>query len=101
MCLNILELNRLFFKYYVDVTKYNLLFCLLFAVLRFNVIEVIILFGTVGIFVSFFVYRYFKNIEYYFYLNRGLSKKQLQLNTLVINLVASLLMLLIWSITCM
>jgi len=91
-------MSALFFRYYIDVTKYNLFFCVLFTIIRANLIEGIILFGTVGVLISFAAYRYFNNIEYYFYINGGLSKKRLQLTTFVINLVFSSLILLIWCI---
>jgi hypothetical protein len=79
---------RLFFKYYWDTAFYNVLFCILFAVVL-NVFECVVLFGTFGTFVSFLVYRHFQNIEYYFYRNGGLSKFNLQAKTGMVNLVVA------------
>jgi hypothetical protein len=91
-------MSRLFLKYYFDVTKYNVVFCILFFILRPNIIEFIILFGTIGVVVSFMAYKYFQNIEYYFYANGGLSKTHLQLKTFIINLVASsIILVILWS----
>ncbi len=91
-------MTALFFRYYVDVTKYNLFFCALYIIIRGNLIEGVILFATIGAPISFIIYKYFHNIEYYFYMNGGLSKKHLQLTTFIINLVFSSLILLIWCI---
>ncbi len=92
-------MSRLFFKYYFDVTKYNVVFCILFLIITPSFVEFIVLFGTIGIVASFMAYRYFQNIEYYFYLNCGLSKRSLQLKTFIINLATSSIMLItIWGI---
>jgi hypothetical protein len=91
-------MSRLFFKYYLDVTKYNVVFCILFLIITPSIVEFIVLFGTVGVVASFMAYRYFQNIEYYFYINRGLSKTHLQLKTFLINMVASsVLLIILWS----
>jgi hypothetical protein len=61
--------------------------------------DIIVLFGTLGVGVSFIAYQYFQQIEYFFYLNGGLSKRHLQLKTIAINLVLSSIILIIaWSI---
>jgi len=91
-------MSSLFLKYYIDVTKYNLFFCAVFAIIRGNLIEGIVLFGTVGVLISFIIYRYFQNVEYYFYINGGLPKKRLLLTTFIINLAISSLIILLWSI---
>ncbi|MDB4920908.1 MAG: hypothetical protein JWQ54_2891 [Mucilaginibacter sp.] len=97
---------RLFFNYYFSVTKYNLLFCIFFAIVRSlttnlwaDITEAIILFGTFGVLISFMAYKYFQSIEYCFYINAGLSIRYLQLKTFIINLAASSFILLIWSIS--
>jgi hypothetical protein len=99
-------MTRLFLNYYFDVIKYNLFFCTLYIIVRSfttnlktDMIEAIIHFGTLGVIVSFVGYKYFQNIEYYFYINGGLSKRHLQLKTFIINLAISLLILLTWSIS--
>jgi uncharacterized membrane-anchored protein len=75
------------------------MFTVLMFALQPNVFEAIIIFATVGGFVSFMVYGYLQNIEYYFYRNGGLTKKQLQVRTLIVNLViAVFLFILLWAI---
>jgi hypothetical protein len=93
-------MNSLFFKYYLDTIKYNLLFCAAFSIISFTIISFnitgcLINFATAGTLVSFIVFRYFNNIEYTFYLNRGLTKIQLQVKTLAINILLVLLTLII------
>ena len=90
-------MSRLFFKYYLDVTKYNLIFCAFIFILHPGILELIILFATVGGLVSFVMYRYFQNIEYYFYINRGISKSHLQTKTAAINLLISSLLVISWT----
>ncbi len=92
------NMSALFFRYYIDVTKYNLFFCALYIIILGNLIEGIILFGTAGVLMSFIIYKYFHNIEYYFYINGGLSKNRLKFTTFVINLLISSLIITIWSI---
>jgi hypothetical protein len=99
-------MTRLFLNYYFDVIKYNLLFCIFYIIvrslttsLRVDLMEAIIHFGTFGVLISFAAYKYFQSIEYYFYLNAGLSKRYLQLKTFIINLAVSSLILVIWNIS--
>jgi hypothetical protein len=82
----------LFWKYYYDVTKYNVLFSAIAAVLTGRIAAGILTFGTLGIFVSLLVYKQFKDIEYYFYLNGGLSKKTIVLKLIAINFVLALIL---------
>lgn len=90
-------MSRLFFNYYLDTIKFNLIFCLAFYIvssfLRPTLIEISILFGTCGTFLSFVIYKYFNNIEYYFYLNKGISKLYLKRNTFLINIVISVIVI--------
>jgi hypothetical protein len=91
-------MSRLFFKYYLDTAFYNVLFCALFTV-AFGVFECVVLFGTFGTFVSFLVYSRFQNIQYYFYRNAGLSKFNLQVKTVIINLIVALIVgIVLWII---
>ncbi|HTN08933.1 hypothetical protein [Agriterribacter sp.] len=55
----------------------------------------IISFCSVGMVVSFIIYRYYNNIQYYFYANAGLSKNKLIAQTAAINVTGSTLILLI------
>ena len=75
------------------------MFTVLMFALQPNVFEALIIFATVGGFVSFMVYGYLQNIEYYFYRNGGLTKRRLQVRTLIANLViAVFLFILLWAI---
>ena len=92
-------MSELFFKYYYDVTKYNIYISILVTIVTQRLYAGVISFGTFGMVGSFFVYRYYQNIEYYFYLNKGLSKKSIILSTFIINFVISIIFLIIlWSI---
>lgn len=91
-------MSRLFLKYYIDITKYNLLFCLMCTISQ-DFKELIIIFGSFGFFVSVLLYEHFHKIEYYFYRNGGFSKQRLLFIAFSINLSISLLILvLIWNI---
>lgn len=92
-------MTEIYFKYYRDVTKYNLLFCMLVTILTQRIYAGVISFGTIGMVVSLFLYRYYQNIEYYFYLNAGLSKRGIILKTLKINFIISVIIsIILWSI---
>jgi len=62
-------MTELFLKYYWDIAKYNLLFCILVQILTQNTYATVISYGTIGMAVSLFLYSYYHHIEYYFYLN--------------------------------
>lgn len=92
-------MTELFFKYYYDITKYNLLFCIVVMLLTHRLAATIISFGSIGMLVALFIYRYYQNVEYYFYLNAGLTKKGIIVRSFLINaLIATLLLLFLWSI---
>jgi hypothetical protein len=81
----------LFGKYYYDVTKYNIIFSTVAAILTEHLITGIVSFGTIGIFISLLVYKQFNDVEYYFYLNGGLSKKEMIFKLAIINLIIGLI----------
>lgn len=92
-------MTELFFKYYYDLTRYNLLFCIVVMLLTQRLTAAIVSFGTIGMLVALLVYRYYQNIEYYFYLNAGLTKKGIIARSFLINVLVSLLLLIfLWSI---
>ena len=92
-------MTELFLKYYWDVAKYNLLFCILVKIFTQNSYAAVISFGTIGMAVSLILFGYYHDIEYYFYLNAGLSKKAIILKSFTINAIISLIILIIlWSI---
>ena len=79
-------MNRLFLKYYFDITRINVLVTLVIGLLS----NFIICFGTFGVLISFFIYRQFQNEQYYFYLNQGYSKKELMFKVFAINFLIAL-----------
>lgn len=92
-------MSDLFFKYYRDITRYDILFSILVIILTQNIYAAVISFGTLGMVVSLILYKYYQNIEYYFYLNAGLSKKRIILETFKINfLISVILSIILWSI---
>ena len=92
-------MSAIFFKYYIDITRYNLLLCILVLILTRNIYAAVIAFGSFGMLMAIFVYRYYQNIEYYFYLNAGLSKRGIIMLAFKINLLISILIsLAIWII---
>ncbi len=92
-------MGGLYFKYYANVTLYNLAFCIICPVIGVKLMGCIIIFGTIGCLASFSIYKYFQNAEYYFYANKGLSKTHLQLKTFIINLtISAFTALSLWAI---
>lgn len=92
-------MSELFFKYYYDVTRYNIIISILVIILSQRLFAGVISFGTFGMALSLYVYKYYQNIEYYFYLNGGLSKKSIILKAFKINFVISVIFsIILWSI---
>ena len=89
-------MGELFFLYYWNVTRYNVVLSFLIALLSLSPINGVLCFGTLGILASFIGFRYFHNLQYLFYLNAGYSKKQLIVLTTLINvIIAAVIFLLI------
>ena len=86
---------RLFLKYYSDVNKFNLLISLIVSTISQNLSAGIISFGSIGLAASFIIYRYYYNIQYYFYANAGLSRIKLVVQAAAVNAILSILILLI------
>ena len=78
---------ELFLKYYFDVTKYNILVAFLVAFVSLNLRGGILSFGTFGMVISLFIYKYYKDIEYYFYLNAGLTKSRMMVGVFAVNFI--------------
>ena len=85
----------LFLKYYTDVNKFNLLVSSIPLLLNQSFAVSVLSFGSFGMVASFIIYRYYYNIQYYFYANAGLSKMKLMMRAAVINIILSTLILLI------
>lgn len=79
-------MSRLFLKYYYDTTKINILVSIIIGLQKID-----ICFGSFGTLFSFMIYRYYKNDQYYFYLNHGFTKTELMLKVFLINFSISLI----------
>lgn len=84
-------MSRLFLKYYIDITRINILVTIVFGYMT----NFIICFGTFGMLITFMVYRQFQNEQYYFYLNHGYTKTELMTKVFGINLSIAVLLFLI------
>ncbi|MEH6407785.1 MAG: hypothetical protein V7767_10920 [Leeuwenhoekiella sp.] len=80
-------------RYYLDVTKFNLAFSFLFALffgagLGFKgVLYGLFVFGIFGTPIGLIGFNYFHKPEYYMYFNLGFTKSKLIITTWLINLV--------------
>ncbi|MCW3102687.1 MAG: hypothetical protein JWO09_1127 [Bacteroidetes bacterium] len=91
-------MSRLFFKYYTDITRINIIVTVIFGLLTsqmWHLSTFTICFGTFGTLISFIVYRQFQNAQYYFYLNHGYTKAELMAKVFAINLSIGLLLFII------
>ena len=91
---------RIFFRFYFDVTRYNAIFCIVYFLVMKNMLEAFLIFGIFGNVGAFLIYKYFQDVEYYFYLNWGLSKRFLIIKTFSINLMLSIIIIaVLWRIS--
>jgi hypothetical protein len=73
--------------------------CLVIFILTHNMYATFISFGTIGLIISLFIYRYYQHIEYYFYLNAGLSKRGMIAKVFKINITISIILtIVLWGI---
>ena len=63
------------FKYYIDVTKFNLCFSIIVGTI--SPFGGFMTFGTIGNLIGVYCYNMFYKEQYYFYYNRGINKKRL------------------------
>ncbi|MFD2937429.1 hypothetical protein ACFS25_26895 [Spirosoma flavum] len=78
-------MTRAFWKYYMDLTKFNLGLSLLVTFVK-SPAEGILLFLTGGMLLSLVAYEYFHSHEYYLYYNLGLTRTRLMLKAWLMNL---------------
>jgi hypothetical protein len=76
-------------KYYLDTSLFNLGFSILFG-LYAGFPWALLVFASFGTLVGFLSFSYFREHEYYFYYNMGLTKRALMVRTWIINLVSSI-----------
>jgi len=87
-------MNRAFFKFYFDSTRYNLAFSTL-VFLIVNPLAGIVSLPTFGLGIGLLCFKQIHGQQYYFYYNLGFSKQKLILNSMLINLIIAALLLLI------
>lgn len=85
------------FKYYYDLTRYNIIISLLVGFVKFSPFVGIFSFATFSMPISIFCYQYFQKHQYYFYYNLGISKTKLVIFTWIINLIIASILLLIMN----
>ncbi|GAB3492286.1 hypothetical protein GCM10027341_06260 [Spirosoma knui] len=78
-------MTRAFWKFYTDLTKFNLGLSLLVTFVK-SPVEGILLFVTGGMLLSLIAYEYFHSHEYYLYHNLGLTRMRLIRKAWLLNL---------------
>lgn len=79
-------------KYLYDITKINIIISILIGIITESVLGFTICFGFFGEIIAFIVYAQFKNEQYYFYLNKGYTKRGLMLKAFVLNLLVAIIL---------
>jgi len=83
---------RALFKYVIDINSYNLLVSIFIGMIT-SALYGIISFFSIGIFISYLVFWYFKKNEYYLYYNLGYTKLKLLSIVFIINIIICALIL--------
>lgn len=71
------------FKYYIDVTKFNLCFSIIVGMI--SPFAGFMTFGTIGNLIGILCYNMFYKEQYYFYYNRGINKRRLYSALFMVN----------------
>ena len=87
-------MSKALLKYYCDVTRYNLAFCILVGILK-GITAAVFSFGTFGMLMGVICFGYLQNNQYYFYYNLGYTKLKLVSTIWGLNLLVTALVLLI------
>ncbi|TCN59106.1 hypothetical protein D0809_12190 [Flavobacterium circumlabens] len=82
---------KMIFKYYFDVNFFNLIYSFLLSLLFFNFYFMPIIFASIGTILGVLSFQYFYGNEYYFYHNKGFTKKRLNLIVLFLNVFISII----------
>ncbi len=64
-------MNRALWKYYVDVTRYNVAFSIVLGIITSEIFKGIFCFVTTGMIMGLVIYKQMHNNQYYFYYNIG------------------------------
>jgi hypothetical protein len=82
-------MSKALWKYYYDVTRYNVAFSVVLALMTLKPLNGIVSLATGGMIIGLYCYKQFQNSQYYFYYNLGITKSRLILYTWLVNLVLS------------
>jgi hypothetical protein len=82
-------MRKAFWKYYYDVTRYNVAFSLVLALITLNPLNGIVSLATGGMVVGLYCYQQFQHSQYYLYYNLGITKRRLILTTWMTNIALS------------
>jgi hypothetical protein len=82
-------MSKALWKYYYDVTRYNVAFSVVLALITLKPLNGIVSLATGGMIIGLYCYKQFQNSQYYFYYNLGITKSRLILYTWLVNLVLS------------
>lgn len=86
MCILGTRKSNSMFKFYIDVTKFSLAFCIVLIPLA-GILPSIITFGVLGTPLGLLGYNQFHKNEYFTYYNLGFTKRQLILKTWLFNII--------------
>jgi hypothetical protein len=81
---------KAFWQYYLTVTLFNIIACIIAVAGTQNIYWLPVLFCTFGIAIGILVFNYFFKHQYYFYHNLGYTKQKLALKTLCINAIIAI-----------
>jgi hypothetical protein len=82
-------MRKAFWKYCYDVTRYNVAFSFILALITLNPLNGIVSIATGGMIIGLYCYKQFQHSQYYFYYNLGITKKKLISATWLINMAIS------------
>jgi hypothetical protein len=82
-------MRKALWKYYYDVTRYNVAFSLVLALITLKPLNGIVSLATGGMVIGLYCYQQFQHSQYYLYYNLGITKKRLILTTWIINVALS------------
>ncbi|GEM_PF-1917385 len=91
---------KLYLEYYRGIFLLNAPLSLMLLFFRFKLVPILIFFCTLGFALILAYYKMFRNQDYYYYHNCGITKVQLIVATTCINLVVSIIIYLavLWFI---
>jgi hypothetical protein len=82
-------MSKALWKYYYDVTRYNLAFSMVLTLITLKPLNGIVSLATGGMVIGLYCYKQLQHSQYYFYYNLGITRTRLICTTWLINLVLS------------